>query len=139
MISRDLDTSTGESFTTTCLIVSLNVHPPSPHAVYRLAYTRLNMLCSYLLSSNPELEPFMWTLLQYTLQHQYELMRDRHLDQVASAPGPLTHWPACPPALSLSLSLELSRSSSFLSCLYPSLNFLFLPLSLFLCPLCVSL
>uniref|UniRef100_A0A8C4ZQP1 Retinoblastoma 1 n=1 Tax=Gadus morhua TaxID=8049 RepID=A0A8C4ZQP1_GADMO len=50
--------------------------------LYRLAYTRLNMLCSYLLSSNPDLEPFMWTLLQYTLQHQYELMRDRHLDQL---------------------------------------------------------
>ncbi|KAG7280216.1 hypothetical protein CRUP_037577 [Coryphaenoides rupestris] len=52
--------------------------------LYRLAYTRLKMLCSYLLSSNPELEPVMWTLLQSTLQHQYELMRDRHLDQVKS-------------------------------------------------------
>ncbi|KAK0152667.1 Retinoblastoma-associated protein [Merluccius polli] len=50
--------------------------------LYRLAYTRLKMLCSYLLSSNPELEPIMWTLLQYTLQHQYELMKDRHLDQL---------------------------------------------------------
>lgn len=51
-------------------------------AVYRLAYTRLKTLCSYLLSSHPELEPIIWTLFQHTLQHEYELMRDRHLDQV---------------------------------------------------------
>lgn len=51
-------------------------------AVYRLAYTRLKMLCSYLLSSHPELEPIIWTLFQHTLQHEHELMRDRHLDQV---------------------------------------------------------
>ncbi|KAM9781717.1 retinoblastoma-associated protein [Syngnathus typhle] len=50
--------------------------------LYRLAYTRLKMLCSYLLSSHPELEPIIWTLFQYTLQHKYELMRDRHLDQL---------------------------------------------------------
>lgn len=51
-------------------------------AVYRLAYTRLKILCSYLLSSHPELEPIIWTLFQHTLQHEHELMRDRHLDQV---------------------------------------------------------
>lgn len=51
--------------------------------VYRLAYTRLKMLCSYLLSSHPEFEPIIWTLFQHTLQHEYELMRDRHLDQVS--------------------------------------------------------
>lgn len=51
-------------------------------AVYRLAYTRLKMLCSYLLSSHTELEPIIWTLFQHTLQHEHELMRDRHLDQV---------------------------------------------------------
>uniref|UniRef100_A0A8C6T5R3 Retinoblastoma-associated protein n=1 Tax=Neogobius melanostomus TaxID=47308 RepID=A0A8C6T5R3_9GOBI len=50
--------------------------------LYRLAYTRLKMLCSYLLSSHPELEPIIWTLFQYTLQHEYELMRNRHLDQL---------------------------------------------------------
>ncbi|KAM4620880.1 retinoblastoma-associated protein [Polymixia lowei] len=50
--------------------------------LYRLAYMRLKMLCSYLLSSHPELEPIMWTLFQHTLQHEYELMRDRHLDQL---------------------------------------------------------
>uniref|UniRef100_A0A669CM75 Retinoblastoma 1 n=1 Tax=Oreochromis niloticus TaxID=8128 RepID=A0A669CM75_ORENI len=50
--------------------------------VYRLAYTRLKMLCSYLLSSHPEFEPIIWTLFQHTLQHEYELMRDRHLDQL---------------------------------------------------------
>ncbi|XP_069581628.1 retinoblastoma-associated protein isoform X2 [Brachyistius frenatus] len=50
--------------------------------LYRLAYTRLKILCSYLLSSHPELEPIIWTLFQHTLQHEYELMRDRHLDQL---------------------------------------------------------
>ncbi|XP_045895574.1 retinoblastoma-associated protein [Micropterus dolomieu] len=50
--------------------------------LYRLAYTRLKMLCSYLLSSHPELEPIIWTLFQHTLQHEQELMRDRHLDQL---------------------------------------------------------
>lgn len=50
--------------------------------LYRLAYLRLKMLCSYLLSSHPELEPIIWTLFQHTLQHEHELMRDRHLDQL---------------------------------------------------------
>ncbi|KAG7516022.1 retinoblastoma-associated protein [Solea senegalensis] len=50
--------------------------------LYRLAYTRLEKLCTYLLSSHPELEPIIWTLFQHTLQHEYELMRDRHLDQL---------------------------------------------------------
>lgn len=50
--------------------------------LYRLAYTRLKMLCSYLLSFHPELEPIIWTLFQHTLQHEYELMRNRHLDQL---------------------------------------------------------
>lgn len=50
--------------------------------LYRLAYTRLQLLCSSLLSSHPELEPIIWTLFQHTLQHEHELMRDRHLDQL---------------------------------------------------------
>uniref|UniRef100_A0A668AIV8 Retinoblastoma-associated protein n=1 Tax=Myripristis murdjan TaxID=586833 RepID=A0A668AIV8_9TELE len=50
--------------------------------LYRLAYMRLKMLCSYLLPSHPDLEHIMWTLFQHTLQHEYELMRDRHLDQL---------------------------------------------------------
>ncbi|XP_058482776.1 retinoblastoma-associated protein isoform X2 [Solea solea] len=50
--------------------------------LYRLAYTRMEKLCTYLLSSHPELEPIIWTLFQHTLQHEYELMRDRHLDQL---------------------------------------------------------
>ncbi|KAJ4929583.1 hypothetical protein JOQ06_018606 [Pogonophryne albipinna] len=50
--------------------------------LYRLAYSRLKILCSYLLSSHPELEPIIWTLFQHTLQHEHELMRDRHLDQL---------------------------------------------------------
>ncbi|XP_028277176.1 retinoblastoma-associated protein [Parambassis ranga] len=50
--------------------------------LYRLAYTRLKLLCSYLLSAHPELEAVIWTLFQHTLQHEYELMKDRHLDQL---------------------------------------------------------
>lgn len=50
--------------------------------VYRMAYLRLKMLFSHLLTSHPELEAIIWTLLQHTLQNEYELMKDRHLDQV---------------------------------------------------------
>ncbi|XP_056267316.1 retinoblastoma-associated protein [Pseudoliparis swirei] len=50
--------------------------------LYRLAYSRLQILCSYLLASHPELEPIIWTLFQHTLQHEHELMRDRHLNQL---------------------------------------------------------
>ncbi|XP_039601786.1 retinoblastoma-associated protein [Polypterus senegalus] len=50
--------------------------------VFRLAYKRLNMLCTTLLREHSELEPIIWTLLQHTLQHEYELMKDRHLDQI---------------------------------------------------------
>lgn len=85
-------------FTAVDVGVLLTVAPPSCPAVYRLAYTRLKMLCSYLLSSHPELEPIIWTLFQHTLQHEYELMRDRHLHQVA-----LTR--CCFPFHSLSLTL----------------------------------
>lgn len=71
--------------------------------VYRLAYTRLQLLCSSLLSSHPELEPIIWTLFQHTLQHEYELMRDRHLDQV-------TRRHTLVPSPPLLLSASLSRS-----------------------------
>lgn len=47
-----------------------------------MAYLRLKMLFSHLLNSHPELEAIIWTLLQHTLQNEYELMKDRHLDQV---------------------------------------------------------
>ncbi|XP_006879558.1 PREDICTED: retinoblastoma-associated protein [Elephantulus edwardii] len=50
--------------------------------VYRLAYLRLSTLCARLLSNHPELEHIIWTLYQHTLQNEYELMRDRHLDQI---------------------------------------------------------
>uniref|UniRef100_A0A6Q2ZHF9 Retinoblastoma 1 n=1 Tax=Esox lucius TaxID=8010 RepID=A0A6Q2ZHF9_ESOLU len=50
--------------------------------LYRLAYMRLKMLYTRLLTSHPDLEPIMWTLYQHTLQHEYDLMRDRHLDQL---------------------------------------------------------
>ncbi|XP_029458728.1 retinoblastoma-associated protein isoform X2 [Rhinatrema bivittatum] len=50
--------------------------------VYRLAYLRLNTLCSQLLSDHPELQCVIWTLFHHTLQNEYELMKDRHLDQI---------------------------------------------------------
>jgi len=50
--------------------------------VYLLAYLRLRTLFFRLLSEHPDLEPLIWTLFQHTLQNEYELMRDRHLDQV---------------------------------------------------------
>ncbi|NXG27222.1 RB protein, partial [Dromaius novaehollandiae] len=50
--------------------------------VYRLAYLRLHTLFYRLLSEHPDLEPLIWTLFQHTLQNEYELMRDRHLDQI---------------------------------------------------------
>ncbi|KAG9491401.1 hypothetical protein GDO78_000089 [Eleutherodactylus coqui] len=50
--------------------------------VYRLAYLRLKSLCNSLLSDHPEFEQIIWTLFQHTLQHEYELMKDRHLDQI---------------------------------------------------------
>ncbi|XP_075389365.1 retinoblastoma-associated protein isoform X1 [Tenrec ecaudatus] len=50
--------------------------------VHRLAYLRLNSLCSRLLSEHPELEHIIWTLFHHTLQNECELMRDRHLDQI---------------------------------------------------------
>ncbi|TSQ12704.1 Retinoblastoma-associated protein [Bagarius yarrelli] len=50
--------------------------------LYRMAYLRLKRLFSQLLSAHPELEAIIWTLLQHTLQNEYELMKDRHLDQL---------------------------------------------------------
>ncbi|XP_062972153.1 retinoblastoma-associated protein isoform X2 [Elgaria multicarinata webbii] len=50
--------------------------------VYRLAYMRLNDLCLHLLSDHPELKHLIWTLFHHTLQNEYELMKDRHLDQI---------------------------------------------------------
>uniref|UniRef100_A0A670Y274 Retinoblastoma-associated protein n=1 Tax=Pseudonaja textilis TaxID=8673 RepID=A0A670Y274_PSETE len=50
--------------------------------VYCLAYRRLNNLCLRLLPDHPELEHLIWTLFHHTLQNEYELMKDRHLDQI---------------------------------------------------------
>ncbi|XP_067896373.1 retinoblastoma-associated protein isoform X2 [Heterodontus francisci] len=52
--------------------------------LYRLAYLRLNTLCNHLRlpSDHPQLEAIIWTLFQHTLGNEYELMRDRHLDQI---------------------------------------------------------
>lgn len=69
-----------------CLLITLLIKswPCVSSAVYRLAYTRLKMLCCSLLPSHPELEPIIWTLFQHTLQYEYELMKERHLDQVGN-------------------------------------------------------
>ncbi|XP_031428231.1 retinoblastoma-associated protein isoform X2 [Clupea harengus] len=50
--------------------------------LYRVAYLRLKRLCTRLLSDHPELELIIWTLLQHTLKDEYELLKDRHLDQL---------------------------------------------------------
>ncbi|XP_048358478.1 retinoblastoma-associated protein [Sphaerodactylus townsendi] len=50
--------------------------------VYCLAYIRLNNLASRLLSDHPDLIQLIWTLFHHTLQTEYELMKDRHLDQI---------------------------------------------------------
>ncbi|NXG08261.1 RB protein, partial [Sakesphorus luctuosus] len=50
--------------------------------VFLLAYRRLHILFLQLLSDHPDLESLIWTLFQHTLQNEYELMRDRHLDQI---------------------------------------------------------
>ncbi|XP_078415590.1 retinoblastoma-associated protein isoform X1 [Cetorhinus maximus] len=52
--------------------------------LYRLAYLRLNTLCNHLHlpSDHPQLEAIIWTLFQHTLGNEYELMKDRHLDQI---------------------------------------------------------
>uniref|UniRef100_A0A8C5QSA3 RB transcriptional corepressor 1 n=1 Tax=Leptobrachium leishanense TaxID=445787 RepID=A0A8C5QSA3_9ANUR len=89
-----LSPSRPNSQTTVSVTVSnsngLNASPPQQKSkslslfykkVYRLAYMRLNSLCSRLLSDHQDLEPVIWTLFQHTLQHEYELMKDRHLDQ----------------------------------------------------------
>uniref|UniRef100_A0A673KK46 Retinoblastoma-associated protein-like n=1 Tax=Sinocyclocheilus rhinocerous TaxID=307959 RepID=A0A673KK46_9TELE len=65
--------------TASCAILNRTT---SCQEVYRMAYLRLKTLFSHLLTSHPELEPIIWTLLQHTLQNEYELMRDRHLDQL---------------------------------------------------------
>uniref|UniRef100_A0A663F1F4 RB transcriptional corepressor 1 n=1 Tax=Aquila chrysaetos chrysaetos TaxID=223781 RepID=A0A663F1F4_AQUCH len=63
--------------------------------VYLLAYLRLHTLFFRLLSEHPDLEPLIWTLFQHTLQNEYELMRDRHLDQPPTL-SPIPHIPRSP-------------------------------------------
>lgn len=60
--------------------------------VFRLAYLRLHTLFFRLLSEHPDLEPLIWTLFQHTLQNEYELMRDRHLDQVTFLNSKIEGW-----------------------------------------------
>ncbi|KAG8124579.1 hypothetical protein E2320_019953 [Naja naja] len=56
--------------------------PLQHNHMYCLAYRRLNNLCLRLLPDHPELEHLIWTLFHHTLQNEYELMKDRHLDQI---------------------------------------------------------
>ncbi|XP_077172720.1 retinoblastoma-associated protein isoform X2 [Paroedura picta] len=50
--------------------------------VYWLAYIRLDSLASRLLPDHRDLVHLIWTLFHHTLQNEYELMKDRHLDQI---------------------------------------------------------
>uniref|UniRef100_A0ACB8GFC4 Uncharacterized protein n=1 Tax=Sphaerodactylus townsendi TaxID=933632 RepID=A0ACB8GFC4_9SAUR len=61
---------------------SLRRRTPLPQTLYCLAYIRLNNLASRLLSDHPDLIQLIWTLFHHTLQTEYELMKDRHLDQI---------------------------------------------------------
>lgn len=49
---------------------------------YSLAVVRMNDLCTRLLLSDEELKRKIWTCLEYSIMHQTQLLRDRHLDQI---------------------------------------------------------
>ncbi|XP_023954413.2 retinoblastoma-like protein 1 [Bicyclus anynana] len=49
---------------------------------YGLAVVRMNDLCSRLGLVDDELKRKIWTCLEYSVMHQTQLMRDRHLDQI---------------------------------------------------------
>ncbi|CAG9795684.1 unnamed protein product [Diatraea saccharalis] len=49
---------------------------------YSLAVVRMNDLCTRLRLSSDELKRKIWTCLEYSIMHQTQLMRDRHLDQI---------------------------------------------------------
>ncbi|XP_045778011.1 retinoblastoma-like protein 1 [Maniola jurtina] len=49
---------------------------------YSLAVVRMNDLCTRLGLTDDELKRKIWTCLEYSIMHQTQLMRDRHLDQI---------------------------------------------------------
>ncbi|XP_075981325.1 retinoblastoma-like protein 1 [Anticarsia gemmatalis] len=49
---------------------------------YSLAVVRINDLCSRLCLTDEELKRKIWTCLEYSIMHQTQLMKDRHLDQI---------------------------------------------------------
>ncbi|CAH2217155.1 jg23960, partial [Pararge aegeria aegeria] len=49
---------------------------------YSLAVVRMNDLCTRLGLIDEELKRKIWTCLEYSVMHQTQLMRDRHLDQI---------------------------------------------------------
>ncbi|CAH0724345.1 unnamed protein product, partial [Brenthis ino] len=49
---------------------------------YSLAVVRMNDLCTRLGLRDEELKKKIWTCLEYSIMHQTQLMKDRHLDQI---------------------------------------------------------
>ncbi|KAJ8717808.1 hypothetical protein PYW07_005738 [Mythimna separata] len=49
---------------------------------YSLAVVRINDLCTRLRLTDEELKRKIWTCLEYSIMHQTQLMKDRHLDQI---------------------------------------------------------
>ncbi|XP_050352885.1 retinoblastoma-like protein 2 isoform X1 [Nymphalis io] len=49
---------------------------------YSLAVVRMNDLCTRLRLTDEELKRKIWTCLEYSIMHQTQLMKDRHLDQI---------------------------------------------------------
>ncbi|XP_013163129.1 PREDICTED: retinoblastoma-like protein 1 isoform X2 [Papilio xuthus] len=49
---------------------------------YSLAVVRMIDLCTRLRLTDEELKRKIWTCLEYSVMHQTQLMRDRHLDQI---------------------------------------------------------
>lgn len=49
---------------------------------YSLAVVRINDLCTRLRLTDEELKRKIWTCLEYSIMHQTQLMKDRHLDQL---------------------------------------------------------
>lgn len=49
---------------------------------YELAYPRMNSLCKELGLNDDDILKKIWTIFEYSIIEQTELMRDRHLDQI---------------------------------------------------------
>ncbi|KAJ0174200.1 hypothetical protein K1T71_010346 [Dendrolimus kikuchii] len=49
---------------------------------YSLAVVRMNDLCTRLSLADEELKRKIWTCLEYSIMHQTQLLKDRHLDQI---------------------------------------------------------